>query len=82
MNSSKDFPPSIYSDVECEMCGDPIPWKRLKIINTQTCVGCMEDLEAQGKGTQKHKLTYHFQSDGEDVELVDMSIERRKAQVY
>lgn len=65
------------SNVECEECGDLIPVKRLKLVATPVCVGCMEDLEARGQGTQRHRMNYHVTSRGDEVELVEVAIIRK-----
>lgn len=68
---------SEHSTVTCDECGDPIPWKRIKAIPTaKTCVGCMEDLEAAGLGTKKHKISYHIQIHGDDIESIETEIVR------
>lgn len=64
------------SDVECEDCGDLIPLKRTKVVRVPVCVGCMEDREARGRGTKRHKMDYHVNTHGDDIESIDTFIVR------
>lgn len=71
------FPKEEYSNVECEECGDPIPWKRLKVVNTKVCLGCMEELESKGKGTQRHKMAFDVKIHCGELEAINTSILRK-----
>lgn len=73
------FQKTEYSDVECSECGDLIPAKRMAVLpHTQTCVGCMEDLEAQGLGTKKHHMTYNVTIKGDDIDSIETTIVRQE----
>lgn len=66
------------SDIECEDCGDQIPWKRIQAVRVHVCVGCMEDREARGQGTKRHRMDYHVQTHGDDIESIDTFIIRKE----
>ena len=63
------------SDIECEDCGDPVPLKRIKLVNTKVCVGCMEIREKSGQ-SKRHRMGYHIQTRGEELESIDTFIVR------
>lgn len=65
------------SDTECEDCGDLIPLKRLKLVAVAVCVGCMEEREAKGVGTPRHRMNYHVTSKGDEVESIETTIVRK-----
>jgi hypothetical protein len=76
----------VDSKVLCVECEQPIPLARLKIVSTDTCVMCMEDLELKDKfqrhqpdfrpqGTIRHKI--EFEVNGvEEVESINLHIRR------
>jgi hypothetical protein len=79
--------PQADSKVLCVECDQPIPLARLKIVKTDTCVRCMEELELQDKiqkvrtvdpqtrGTIRHSM--EFQVEGiEEVESIELHIRR------
>lgn len=66
------------SGVECEMCGIDVHPKRLELIKKAICVGCMEELEAEGRGTQKHKMSFNVVTHGDDIEFIDTAIMRKE----
>lgn len=66
------------SDVECDDCGDLIPLKRLRVVNVPVCVDCMEDREARGQGTKRHRMDYQVRTHGEDIESIEHFIVRAK----
>ena len=75
------------SKVLCVECDRPIPLARLRAVKTDTCVGCMEELELTDKiqrvrkiepetrGTIRHSM--EFQVEGtEEVESIELHIRR------
>lgn len=64
------------SDIECEDCGDLIPLKRVVAVQATTCVPCMEDREADGRGTKRHRMDYKITTHGDDIEAIDQFIVR------
>lgn len=44
------------NEVLCRECEEPIPAQRLKVIRTDICVSCMEDLESRGVGTPRYRM--------------------------
>jgi RNA polymerase-binding transcription factor DksA len=66
------------SGVECEMCGIDVHPKRLQLINKAICVGCMEELEAEGRGTQKHQMTFQVHTHGDEIESIETTIVRKE----
>ena len=77
MGQGRQSPDSAeLSDIECEDCGDLIPLKRVKEIGATTCVQCMEEREAEGRGTKRHRMDYKITTHGDDIETIDQFIVR------
>jgi predicted transcriptional regulator YheO len=75
------------SGVLCIECDEPISLARIRIIKTDTCVACMEQLERQDqiqrvrmlkpklKGTQRHHMEFEVEG-SEEVEAVNLHLRR------
>ena len=73
----------------CVECDAPISAERLKIVQTDTCVNCMEQLELSDKiqkvrmvspktrGTQRHKMDFEVEGT-EEVESINLHLRRGK----
>lgn len=58
---------------KCKNCGETIPPKRLKIVpDTKYCLDCLEQLEADGKGTKR--ITGYFHVEIEKLELGSVEV--------
>lgn len=72
------------SKVLCVECDKPIPAARLKLVDTDTCVICMEQLEhidrlgrgtGDRRGTKRHQMEFEVQGT-DDVEEINLHIRR------
>lgn len=61
---------------DCEECGDEIPLERLQLVDTYSCVPCMERLERRGIGTRRHTMEFSVKSRDEEVEEIELHLRR------
>lgn len=83
-------PQEYLSKIKCVECDEFIPAARLKIVDTDTCAPCMEELElmdrvervrlsgpGEQRGTVRH--TMEFEVSGiEEVESIELHVRRGK----